>query len=298
MSASADPTLPHPKLRPMSRIEPLIGLLSPIRLVTGLWASRSLIVQFSKRELFARNKGSTLGIVWTLLHPLLMLAVYTFVFAVVWKARWTDGDAAAHESNVVFATSVFCGLIVFDIFGSTVGAASGLIVNHPNYVKKVIFPIEILPLAHLGAALCVSCISTCVLLAGTLLVSHTISSTVWCYPLVMIPLIMFTAGIGWLLASLGVFLRDLRQVVSGVLLPVMFFLTPIFYPPSRVPEAFRWVTLGNPIAGVIENARRTLLYGQYPDWVSLGYSALLGAVVMQLGFAFFMKSRRSFADVL
>jgi len=298
MSAAADPSHPHPKLRPMSRVEPLVGLLSPIRLVRGLWGSRGLIVQFSKRELFARNKGSTLGILWTLLHPLLMLAVYTFVFAVVWQAKWTDGDAAAAESNVVFATSVFCGLIVFDIFGSTVGSACGLIVNHPNYVKKVIFPIEILPLAQLGAGLCVSSISTFVLLAGKLLISHTISPTLWCYPLVIIPLIMFTAGIGWLLASLGVFLRDLRQVVSGVLLPVMFFMTPIFYPPSRVPEAFRWITLGNPLAGVIDNARRTLLYGQYPDWTTLGSTALLGAVVMQLGFAFFMKSRRSFADVL
>lgn len=298
MPAAADPTHQHPALRPMSRIEPLVGLLSPIRLIRGLWASRGLIVQFSKRELFARNKGSTLGILWTLLHPLLMLVVYTFVFAVVWEARWTDGHAGEHESKVIFATSVFCGLIVFDIFGSTVGSACGLIVSHPNYVKKVIFPIEILPLTHLGAALCVSSISTCVLLAGNLLVTHRISATLWCYPLVIIPLIMFTAGIGWLLASLGVFLRDLRQVVSGVLLPVMFFMTPIFYPPSRVPEAFRWVTLSNPIAGVIDNARRTLLYGQYPDWSSLAYTTILGALVMQLGFAFFMKSRRSFADVL
>lgn len=295
---AADPPKYSAQLRPMSRVEPLLGLLSPLRLADSLWSSRSLIFQFSLRELFARNKGSSLGIIWTLLHPLLMLAVYTFVFAGVWKARWGDGNAAASESSAVFATSVFCGLLVFDVFGATVGAAPALIVNHPNYVKKVIFPIEILPLTQLGAALCVCAISTLVLVTGNLIVSGTLSPTLWCFPIVLLPLLMLTSGIAWFLASLGVFLRDLRQAVSGVLLPVLFFMTPIFYPPSRVPESFRWIVSINPLASIIEQARRTLLQGQLPDWTALGVSTLIGFVAMQLGFAFFMKSRRSFADVL
>jgi lipopolysaccharide transport system permease protein len=284
-------------MRLMSASDPLPALLSPLHLLRNLHRHWPLIRQFSVRELLNRNKGSSLGILWTLLHPLLMLAVYTFVFAVVWRARW-DGDATDGAANSTFATSAFCGLIVFDIFASAVGTAPALIVNNSNFVKKVIFPIEVLPLAQLGAGLCVSALSLIILVAGHFMVAGQVSRTLFCLPLIITPLLMLAAGIAWFVASLGVFLRDLKQLITGVLLPVLFFMTPIFYPPQRVPESFRWVITFNPLASIVDNARRVVLRGQWPDWTAIALSAAIGFAVMQLGYAFFMKSKRSFADVL
>jgi lipopolysaccharide transport system permease protein len=296
MSVAAD-QLPTPAvLRTANAPVPLAALLSPLHLARTLTTRRAMIAQFALRELTARNKGTLLGLAWTFLHPLLMLAVYTFVFAVVWQARWGDADASANHA--LFATSVFCGLIVYDVFGSTVAAAPSLIVSQPNYVKKVIFPLEVLPLAQLGASLCVCGVSILILVGGNLLFAGGISPTIWLFPVVLVPLLSLAAGIAWFLAALGVFLRDLKQLVVGVLVPVLFFVTPIFYPPERVPGSFRWIIGVNPLAAIVDNARRTLLYGQWPDWHSLGLSALAGLVALQLGYAFFMKAKRSFADVL
>jgi lipopolysaccharide transport system permease protein len=271
------------------------ALLSPLHLIRTLASAWPLVIQFSRRELASRNKGTTLGMAWTFLQPLLMLSVYTFVFAVVWKARWSGAET---ESNALFATSVFSGLIVYEVFGATVGVAPVIVVANANYVKKVIFPLEVLPIAQLGASLCVCAVSVLILLTGNFLVAGTVSRTLWLFPLVLVPLVCFTSGVAWLLASLGVFLRDLKQAVGGVLLPVMFFMTPIFYPPERVPESFRWVIACNPLASIVDAARRTLLQGREPDWRSLAVAAVVGLIAMQLGYAFFMKSKRSFADVI
>jgi len=285
----------HEGMREAGGVMSLAQLLSPITLIGNMRANSSLVMQFSKRELMAKNKGSSLGIVWTIAHPLIMLAVYTFVFAVVWQARWGVGEG---ESKAQFAISVFCGLIVFDVFASCVGPSTSLIVYNSNFVKKVIFPLEVLPVSLLGAGLCVGAISTSILLIANAVFNSKVSETMYMFPLVLIPLMAWTMGLSWLVASLGVYLRDLRQIVTGVLLPVFFFATPIFYPPERVPEEFGWIVTWNPLAPVIDASRRTLLYGQVPDWTALGVVTLAGLIVLQLGFAFFMKSKRSFADVL
>jgi lipopolysaccharide transport system permease protein len=285
-------------MREVGGVVPLAQLLSPVTLMANMRANWTLVVQFSKRELMSKNKGSSLGIVWTIVHPLLMLAVYTFVFAVVWQAKWGMGGGTGEESKAQFAISVFCGLIVFDIFASCVGPSTGLIVNNSNFVKKVIFPLEVLPVSLLGAGLCIGGISTSILLIANGVLNSKVSETLYMFPLVLVPLMAWTMGLSWLVASLGVYLRDLRQVVAGVLLPVFFFATPIFYPPERVPAGFEWVVTWNPMAPVIDASRRTLLYGQVPDWMPLGVVTLVGFIVLQLGFAFFMKSKRSFADVL
>jgi lipopolysaccharide transport system permease protein len=296
MSVAAD-QLPAPALlRTANASVPLAALLSPLHLGRTLMLRRAMIVQFALRELTARNKGTLLGLAWTFLHPLLMLAVYTFVFAVVWQARWGDADASVNHA--LFATSVFCGLIVYEVFGSTVAVAPSLIVSHPNYVKKVIFPLEVLPLAQLGASLCVCAVSVLILVLGNLALTGGVSSTIWLFPATLVPLLSLAAGVAWFFAALGVFLRDLKQLVGGVLVPVLFFVTPIFYPPERVPDSFRWIIDVNPLAAIVDNARRTLLYGQWPDWTSLGVATLVGLAAMQLGYAFFMKGKRSFADVI
>jgi lipopolysaccharide transport system permease protein len=284
-----------PQMRLMSQGVPLATLLSPVYLAATLLAQRGLLVQFVQRELLARNRGSSLGIFWTLLQPLLMLCVYTFVFAVVWKARWGSDE---NESNVIFASSVFCGLIVFDIFGSTVGAAPTLIINNANFVKKVIFPLELLPLAQLGAALCTSLISIIILVSGNAIFGTGLWMTVLLLPLILLPVIMFSAGVAWIISALGVFLRDLKQIVAGLLLPVLFFVTPVFYPSSRVPEAFAWILAVNPLAPMVENVRRVTLQGVGPDWPGFFATLLIGYVTFQAGYAFFAKSKRGFADVI
>jgi len=289
---------PAPALRMMSERASLASLLSPISMAKSLYSLREIVIRFSERELLSRNKGSALGFIWTVLQPLLMLAVYTFVFAVVWQAKWGVGGAAAGESNATFALSVFCGLIMFDLFAATVGASAAIVVNNANYVKKVIFPLEALPLAQLGAGLCTFAISLLILLTGNFFFGSGLSKTVYFVPLVLLPMVALAAGVAWFVASLGVYLRDLRQLVSGLLLPVLFFVTPVFYPSERVPAAFAWILAINPLAGLVENARRVMLYGQMPDWPSLITVAVVSLLAMQLGYAFFMKSKRSFADVL
>jgi len=186
-------------------------LLDPAVLARNLWSNRALIGQFVRREFLARNRGSALGFVWTILHPLLMLAVYTFVFAIIWNARW----GGAQESQGLFAVSVFCGLIVWKAFPAGVGGAPSVVVSNANLVKKVIFPIEILPLTAIGSSVIVSCVSLAILLAANGFVSGGVSTTLWALPVVLVPLLALTSGVSWLVASLGVFLRDLRQLVAG-----------------------------------------------------------------------------------
>lgn len=277
----------------------------------SLWSHRELIGQFARREVAVRHRGSHLGVLWAALHPLLLLAVYTFVFAVVWQARWstpaTDPaapGAAPAGGTGEFALNVLCGIALFEVFSATISVAPSLIVNNPNYVKKVVFPLEILPLATLLSSAALASISLVVLLLGNAVIGSGVSRTLYLFPLVLLPLLMLTAGLAWLLASLGVFLRDLKQLVSGIVLQVLFLLTPIFYPVERleasphIPDVAKALLRLNPLAGIVEGGRRTLLHGREPDWAALAISAAAGAAAMILGYAFFMKSKRGFADVI
>ena len=272
----------------------LAGLLNPLALARGLWAQRGLIRQLAAREVAARYRGSALGMLWSLLLPLAMLAVYTFVFSVVFNARF---DVQVSDSRVEFALTLFCGLLLFTVFAECTTQAPSLIVSNPSYVKKVVFPLEVLVPVKLAAALLHGLISLGVLLAGTLIFMRTLSPTLALLPLVLVPLVMLALGVGWFLASLGVYVRDAAQAV-GVVVNVLFFLTPVFYPVSAVPEGLRWVMWLNPMTAVVESARMTVLRGQWPAWEALGLVTLASAVVMQLGYAWFMKTRRGFADVL
>ncbi len=297
MLAAATETT-DPTMRVMGAAVRIRDVLSPVAMVRNLWSRRALIGQFSRREVLARNRGSLLGFVWTLLHPLVMLGVYTFVFSVVWEAKWGAVTPGGTEGRGLFATSVFCGLVMWEIFIAGLGNAPAMIVSHGNFVKKVIFPLEVLPLASIGAGLTFGAMSFVILIVGHWVLNGTVSTTLWLFPLVLVPLVTLTAGLSWFVASLGVFLRDLRQLIAGLILPVLFFTTPIFYPLERVPQAFRWAVSVSPLAQAVSDARRTALYSQWPDWKGLGIATVIGLVVMQLGYAFFMKSKRSFADVL
>ncbi|MBF0292258.1 MAG: ABC transporter permease [Nitrospinae bacterium] len=260
----------------------------------SLWRNRQLITQLTKRDVVGRYKGSVLGLAWSFFNPVLMLTVYTFVFSVVFKARWNmDGD----ESKTQFAVTLFVGMIVHGLFAEALNRAPSLALSNVNYIKKVVFPLEILPVISIGAALFHSLVSLAVLLAAFAIFNGYLQWTVVFIPIVLLPLIILTVGLAWILASLGVFLRDVGQTI-GIVTTVMMFLSPVFYPVTALPEQFRPFIMANPLTFIIEQARETLIWGRSPDWSGLGIYTLVATAVAWAGYAWFQKTRNGFADVL
>ena len=267
---------------------------SLVALIESLWRNRHLIVQMTRREVVGRYKGSALGLAWSFLTPILMLAVYTFVFSVVFKARWgTDGD----ESKTQFALVLFVGMIVHGLFAEVLNRAPGLILSNVNYVKKVVFPLDVLPVIAIGAALFHASISLAVLLIAFALFNGYLHWTIIFVPVVLLPLVILTLGVAWIFASLGVFLRDVGQTV-GIITTVMLFLAPIFYPVTALPEEVRPLIMANPLTFIIEEARGVVILGRMPEWTGLGIYTLAATAVAWAGFAWFQKTRKGFADVL
>jgi len=266
---------------------------SPREMVASLWRNRSLIKALAQREVIGRYRGSVMGILWSFFNPVFMLLVYTFVFSVVFKARWSVGS----DSKTEFALVLFAGLIVFNLFAECVNRAPGLILANVNYVKKVVFPLEILPWVALGSALFHALISVVVWLIAYLILFGVPHITVLLLPLVFLPFLLFVMGLTWALASLGVFLRDVSQFI-GIVTTALIFLSPIFYPASALPEEYRHLLLLNPLTTVVEQARAVLFWGEVPDLTILSVYFLGAALVVWLGFAWFQKTRKGFADVL
>lgn len=260
----------------------------------SFWRNRHLIWQMTRREVTARYRGSVIGLAWSLINPIIMLIVYTFVFSVVFNARWQTGG---NESQADFAIILFAGLIVFGLFAEMVNRAPGQIVSNVNFVKKVVFPLEILPLVTLGSVLFHSLISLVVLLIAQLIINQSLPWTATLFPLVLLPLIFASLGVAWFLAALGVYIRDIRQITT-VLTTVLMFLSAIFYPISALPEKYQfWLRL-NPLVLIIAESRKVLIYGSLPDWSWLGVSTLIGLGIAFAGFWWFQKTRKGFADVL
>lgn len=274
--------------------ESVIGFFNPVRIVAHLWKYRDLIRQLTWREVVGRYKGSFIGLGWSFIQPLIMLFVYTFVFSVIFKARW---GVESDEGKAAFALALFMGLITFSIFSEVANSAPSLVLGNANYVKKVVFPLEILPFVRLLSALINAVFSLGVLFVGILIFNHFIHWTTLLLPLIWLPMMMFTLGCGYFLASLGVFVRDMGAVI-GVLTTMLFFLTPIFYPISAVPEPFRIFCRVNPIAIFVEDARRVVLWGLFPDWPWFFFGMVLSVAVLIIGFVWFMKSKKAFADVI
>lgn len=267
--------------------------LSPLAPLLLIWRHRFLISRLARREIEQRYRGSVLGILWSLVTPLVLLLVYTFAFSVVFRVRWE----VQPESHAAFALVLFAGLLVFGCFGEVMGRAPGLILQHVSYVKKVVFPTEVLVPVLLAGAFFQLAINTAVLLAAVLLARGWISWTVVLFPVVLLPLALLLLGLGWLLSALGVFFRDIGQA-TGLIVTLTMFLVPLFYPLEAVPPEFRAVIAWNPLAYLIEEARRTLLWGMTPDWGALAAAVLGTWVAAWLGYLTFMKARRGFADVL
>lgn len=260
----------------------------------SLWHNRKLLLVLVKREIAARYRGSLMGLAWSFVTPLLMLGIYTFVFSVVFKARWGLGD---DESRTDFAILLFVGLIAHSLFAECVNRAPGLIVTNTNFVKKIIFPLDILPWVAFGSALFNAAASLLVLLLAQLALKQHVPATALLFPLVLLPLALGTLGLTWFLASLGVFLRDIGQL-TGMFTTVMLFVSAIFFPITALPERYQAWLRFNPLAAVIEQSRDVLIFGRLPDlgvWLAL---MLAGALMAWLGFAWFQKTRKGFADVL
>lgn len=261
--------------------------------VGSLVTHRELTWTMTKRDVIGRYRGSFMGIAWSFFNPVLMLAVYTFVFSVAFKSKWSEGS----DSRTEFAMVLFVGMIIYSLFSECINRAPSLILSNINYVKKVVFPLEILAWTSMGSALFHMAISLFVWLIFYTALNFSLNWTILFLPLILLPLVMFIMGISWMLASLGVYLRDMAQVV-GVVTTILMFLSPVFYPVASLPEKYRPLLYANPLTFIIEQARDVLIWGKLPDWTWLGIYILGGALVAFAGFAWFQKTRKGFADVL
>lgn len=266
---------------------------SPKEMLSSAFRNRSLIKSIAQREILGRYRGSMLGIFWSFVNPIFMLLVYTFVFSVVFKARWNTGS----DSKTEFALVLFAGLMVFNLFAECINRSSTLINNNANFVKKVIFPLEILPLTVMASALFHFGISLLVWLLAYIMLFGIPHASILLIPLILIPFVLFTIGLTWIFASLGVFLRDLSQFL-GIVVTVLMFMSPIFYPLSNIPENYRVYLMLNPITPAVEMVRSVLYFGEVPDPIIYMAYIVVSFVVACVGFFWFQKTRKGFADVL
>lgn len=268
--------------------------LHPTEFVACAWRQRRLLGDLVRRDVHGRYKGSMVGVFWSLVTPILMLIIYTFFFSVIFKARWNSAD----DNHLLFAVNLFAGMIVHALFSECVNRAPLLILDNVNFVKRVVFPLELLPWVGLGTAAFHGLISLAVLLLFAFFVNGgSLPWTVVLIPLVLCPLLMLTLGLGWLLASLGVYLRDIAQTTT-MLTTVLMFLSPVFYPVHALPEAYRPLIYANPLTVIIEQLRGVLIQGVSPDWIALGILTVACWSIAVLGHAWFQKTRKGFADVI
>lgn len=253
----------------------------------------SLTSELSKRDVLGRYRGASFGLLWSLISPFLMLIVYTFAFGTIMKGRWPQIEAGHTQFSII----LFAGLIVHGFFAECLGKSVGLIVGNPNFVKKVIFPLDILPWPMVFSALFHTFMNLIVFMVLRLIMDGDVAWTTVMFPLVMLPLVIFTLGVSWFMAAAGVYFRDLGQI-TGVIATAMLFLSSALMPVESVSEKYRWIIQLNPLTFIIDQARNVLLWGQSPDWVGLGWYSLASLVVFYAGHAFFMAIRRGFADVI
>lgn len=257
--------------------------------------NRHLIWEMTKRDVVGRYRGSLLGMLWSLVQPLLMLAVYTYVFGVVLEVRWGVQQYSAEE--IPFAVILFSGLVLHGLLAEHLIRSPVIILQNTNLVKKVVFPLEIFPYIVAASSLFHAVVGLCILFAAQIVVGQAPTWTALLLPIVWLPLLVLATGISWFLSALGVYLRDVGQITS-VVTTILLFLSPIMFPVDRLPEVTQAYIYLNPLSVIVEQTRAVALYGAMPDWQALGWYALVACIVAQLGFLWFQRARRGFADVL
>ena len=266
-------------------------------IIKSIKSNRTIIYQMANREIFSKYKGSFLGIMWSFLTPVLMLFVYTFVFSVVFKARWPVGQGGMDETKTNFAIFLFIGLLIHGLFAEVIGSSTTIIESNINLVKKVVFPLEVLVYVKMLVAIFNFCIGLLVLLLALVLLNNSIHLTILFIPIVIFPLILLTVGVGWLISSLSVYVKDIVQPVN-ILITIMLFLSPVFFPLTSVPESYRGLIGLNPLTFVIEQARVVLVIGETPNFLKLFNYTCVSGLIFWLGYAWFQKTRKGFADVV
>lgn len=273
----------------LARPEGVLG-----RVFCQAWLQRSLFWKLLRRDFAERYRGSYLGALWSLLLPLVSLLVFTFFFGVIFKLRWAGQNGG---SLVDLALILFVGMALYGFLAECLNRAPGLILGHPNYVKNVIFPLEMLPAVMVASGLLLLAATLAVILVLQLVLGGGLTWTVCLLPLVVLPLVLSVLGISWFLASLGVYIRDIQPLI-GPLVQLLMFLSPVFYPMAALPDAMRpWLQL-NPLALAIEQARGIILFGQPPAWTPLLLWLGASLLVALLGLYWFARTRQGFADVL
>jgi len=292
-AASGAGGLPHTRYeggKPRS-----LPYLSPVVLVRRLWRHRALLHQLSKSRFSAGHREDVLGMAWLVLEPLALLAVFSVVFLVIFKATWPGAEG----KPLVRVLCLYAGIVTYQMFAQTVSASTDMIRNARGYVKLMVFPTETLPASVVGGILVPSAIGFALLLIAAAAGGATPTLTVFLLPVVLIPMWLLILGLGWFLSALCVFVPDVRTL-TALVVRFMFFLTPIVYPlqGERVSDTMRFLLRLNPLTTIVENVRRVLVFGQMPEWGYLAVVTLGAALVCQLGYAFFMRSKRWFADVV
>lgn len=263
----------------------------------SIWSHRSLVWRLVRREIEARFRGSFLGLFWAVIVPLIMLSVYSLVFGSIFQSRWAAAGSAAGSGEYAFPMILFIGLIVFGILAEPLNRAPGLVMENVSYVKKVVFPLEILPFVALISALVTALISLAVFLLVFAVMYGVPPVTILLLPIVLLPLMLFVLGSVYFLASLGVFLRDLRQVMPPVT-TAMMFLSPVFYSPEALPEQYRWLLDINPATMAVIGARNVVFWAHMPNIIEWGTSFILSLLVATTGALWFMRTEKAFADVV
>ena len=266
---------------------------SPDEMLASFWRNRQLIKALIEREVLGRYRGSFFGILWSFINPMLLLVIYSFVFSVIFKAGWGSEE----NTRIGFALALFAGMIPFNLFAECFTRAPGLILSNVNYVKKVIFPLEILPWVIMGSALFHALITFIVWLLAYLIFFGIPSATVLFFPIILIPLVLITMGICWVISSFGVYLRDIVQFI-GFAVTALMFISPVFYPIASLPASMRGYVYLNPLTIPIEQSREVLYWGRLPDIGILMAYTTFSFFVAAIGFACFQRSRKGFADVI
>lgn len=258
-----------------------------------LYRHRALIVDFVKRDLVARYKGSAMGIFWSIVHPVVMLVLYTLVFSGIFRVQ-----VGAAEGTKIFALYLFCGMLPWNAFQEGMSRSTGVIVEHANLIKRAIFPSEILPAYIVLVGLVNELIGLAILLGALALTAHQgFGPALLFLPVILLLQVALTLGLAWIVAAINVFLRDIGQLL-GVVLTLWLFLTPIFYPPSQVPPSLQWMLLVNPMGWVVEAYRSVILRGTVPAAWSMAVLALCAGLAFTAGYRLFQRTQGAFADVI
>jgi lipopolysaccharide transport system permease protein len=258
-----------------------------------LWRHRRLIGTLTWRDVLGRYRGSAGGLLWSLVTPILMLSVYTVVFSGIFRAKWS----ATPQDPLDYALQLFVGLIIHGLAAEVINRAPGLVVGNVSYVKRVVFPLEILPAVSLFSAVFHFLVSLAVLLVFYAFVHHSLPLTALWLPVVLLPYIVLLSGLSWFLAGIGVYLRDVSQLM-GLVTTVLMFLSPVFYPASALPANFQAIFQLNPLTLIIEQARAVIITGTRPDLHALAIYIVPALIIAFLGYRSFKKMKKGFADVL